>query len=71
VIKEGYLQKLPPLGNMRKGWKMRWFKLVVVISSSESSGPVVRVSLALLVCFVSGVHACSFRPFFENSVKMQ
>jgi len=41
VIKEGWLQKLPPLGNVSVKWKMRWFKLCVVISSSESFGPVV------------------------------
>eukprot|EP00038_Savillea_parva_P016806 m.18180 g.18180 ORF g.18180 m.18180 type:complete len:1093 (-) comp3573_c0_seq1:644-3922(-) len=40
VIKEGWLRKLPPMHKLKKSWKSRWFKLCVVISSSESSGPV-------------------------------
>jgi len=40
---EGFLQKLPPAGNTFRGWKRRWFRLVVVISNTqtENDGPLV------------------------------
>lgn len=43
VIMEGFLQKLPPAGNTFRGWKRRWFRLVVVISNTamEKDGPLV------------------------------
>ena len=43
VIMEGFLQKLPPSGNTFRGWKRRWFRLVVVISNTamEKDGPLV------------------------------
>lgn len=42
VLKEGWLEKLPPRGNAIQGWKARWFKLVISISDiSTEVGPVI------------------------------
>jgi len=42
VLREGNLSKLPPLGNTVRGWKLRWFKLVIVINDeSLRNGPII------------------------------
>eukprot|EP00041_Stephanoeca_diplocostata_P035455 m.1252264 g.1252264 ORF g.1252264 m.1252264 type:complete len:855 (+) comp24703_c0_seq57:252-2816(+) len=40
VVKDGWLRKLPPLGNKVQGWKNRWFRLVIIINTRSSEGPV-------------------------------
>jgi hypothetical protein len=64
VIKEGWLGKLPPLGNTFSGWKRRWFRLVVVLSTLPDSGPVqleYYSKVVFFLVFFFSLHVCLFR----------
>eukprot|EP00049_Salpingoeca_infusionum_P024755 m.16930 g.16930 ORF g.16930 m.16930 type:complete len:767 (+) comp7278_c0_seq1:79-2379(+) len=40
VIKEGYLDKLPPAGNLFQVWRRRYFRLVIALNRRVAGGPV-------------------------------